>query len=523
MEQAGNISDLEQALYQLCLEMAKVWQEPRLLGSSSTSTPKIVVTRTDEGGPILPRTKRPIRGRDNVVVDVREGKLQGAELAKYWTRQALLDPWGYRSDDPEIVKGRAPINAKVKDVFSIFKKTSRLPERLFEALGFKHYEPDEVRLLAQESAETDDRTPLWTLQLASSIGRALASMGFDPTKREEFKEWEKVANLVTQDFKDLAARQRNRYKVVICLNSPLMDQEGPLPIAYFNVAEEPIEVCLSGVTDEILTKLLKHTSGFPVDQVNTAISFGFTVDVDAPVEKYLDWYSSAVFLAERVTDLLRLICTDDVGVLALEIFEPDWATPTIRKTYENSYRLDLAPYQPKRFRFGPATEQILSESQIAQIIRLAPSYVTGEINAKGLETAMRRFRASFDRYQPSDPERLLEIAIAFEAILLNDSGDNHQELGYRLRLRAARFLTEDLEERLRIFDLLRDLYNFRSRIAHGETLEGMKSKDQTKLEAVIKEAPEILKKLLLKVMEATELRGLKEEQLIAWWRKVELR
>jgi hypothetical protein len=136
---------------------------------------------------------------------------------------------------------------------------------------------------------------------------------------------------------------------------------------------------------------------------------------------------------------------------------------------------------------------------------------------------MRRFRASFDRYQPSDPERLLEAAIAFEAILLNDSGDNHQELGYRLRLRAARFLTEHLEERFRIFDLLRDLYNFRSRIAHGETLEDMKTTDQKKLEVVLKETPEILKKLLLKVMETPELRGLRQEQLGAWWRQVELR
>jgi hypothetical protein len=142
---------------------------------------------------------------------------------------------------------------------------------------------------------------------------------------------------------------------------------------------------------------------------------------------------------------------------------------------------------------------------------------------KGLETAMRRFRASFDRYQPSDPEGLLEAAIAFEAILLNDSGDNHQELGYRLRLRVARFLTEDLEERLRIFDLLRNLYNFRSRIAHGDTLNDMKTKDQEKLKVVVKEAPEILKKLLLKVMETTEMRGLTKEQLGTWWRRVELR
>jgi hypothetical protein len=249
---------------------------------------------------------------------------------------------------------------------------------------------------------------------------------------------------------------------------------------------------------------------------------GFQLTRNAPVEKYLNWYPFAAFLAEHITDILRLICTDDLGVLALEIFEPEWATPTIRKTYESSYSIDLAPYQPKRFRFSPPTQQVLSESQVDQIRRLVPQYVTKEVDVKGLNTAMRRFRASFDRYQPSDPERLLEAAIAFEAILLNDSGDNHQELGYRLRLRAARFLTENLEERIRIFDLLRHLYSFRSRIAHGETLEDMKSKDQRKLEIVVKETPAILKKLLLKVMEATELRRLSKKQLNDWWRQIEL-
>lgn len=518
------MSELEQSLYELCLEIAAVWQEPPLWGSPSKSLPKVVVTRADEGGPTLPLTGRPIRGQNKVVADIREGKLEGAELAEYLVSQALFDPWGYRSDDPKVHLGRKPINAKIEAVFSMFDSMNHLPERLFEATGFKHYEPEEVRCLAREKTDgIIDSSIIWKLRLASAIGRALAARQFDPADKDRFKSWHEVAKLVAQDFVSLGARRKNCYRSVICLNSPLLDQEGSIPIAYLVVGEEPIEVSLSGATDELLTELIQHASGIPVDQINSIISFDFTVDVDAPVEKYLNWYASAAFLAERLTDLLRLICADDVGVLAVEIFESYWATPSIRKTYERYYSIDLAPYQPKRFRFGPPTEQILSESQIKKLCQLAPPYVTNEIAVKGLETAMGRFRASFERYQPWDPERLLEAAIALEAIILNDSGENHQELGYRLRLRAARFLTEDLQDRLRIFELLRDLYNLRSRIAHGETLDEMRPKDKRRLELVIKEVPAVLRMLLLKIMETTELRGLTKQQLGAWWRRVELR
>jgi hypothetical protein len=351
-ERIRSMPDLNQLLYELCLEIAAVWQAPRLLDSPSTSLPKVVATRAEEGGPILPRTKRPIRGHNEVTVDVRESKLQGTKLAESLASQALLDPWGYRSDDPEIQKAREPLNAKIEEVFSLLKTMDYLPERLFEAVGFKHYEPEEVLQRAREEANSaSDRKVIWKLQLASAIGRALAASRFDPAQKQEFGEWEAVADLVAQDFKSLAVRRRNHYQAVIFLNSPLLDQEGSTAIAHLKIGEEPIEVCISAATDEFLSE--RRTSEIPVDQVNTIISFDFTVDVEAPVETYLGWYPSAVFLAQRITDVLRLICTDDVGVLALEIFEPDWATPSIRKTYESSYRIDLAPYQPKRFRFSP--------------------------------------------------------------------------------------------------------------------------------------------------------------------------
>lgn len=517
------MSDLERALHELLLEIAAVWREPRLLGSSTRSSPKYVLTHNVDGS-IVPEGKQPIRGATGVAVDVKEGMPQGAELAESLVNQALSDPWGYR-DDTEVQKARTPINERLEEVFSQFAKVGGLRERLFESFGYKHYEPEEVHRLVERKADEDgfiDRRILWKLLLADSIGRALASLSFDPKRKEEFDEWAAAARLIVHDFESLASRRHHRYRAAICLNAPLYDAEGSRAIAHFRVGEQPIEICLSRATDEFLTQLIRYEYGIPIDQINTVIHFDFTVGVDEPVDVYLKWYPNAAFLAERLTDILRLICTDDVGVLTLEVFSLDWATPTIRKTYERSYSVDLAPYEPKRFRFAAPLGPTLSEAQIEHLLHLAPIYVTDEINVRGLDTAMRRFRASFDRYRSSDPERLLEAAIAFEAILLNDARDNHQELSYRLRLRAARLLAEDLEERIRIFELLRDLYNLRSRIAHGETLGDMKAKDQEKLKAVAQDWPDMLRKLLLKIMQEPELRGLTKEQLSTWWRRIEL-
>lgn len=113
------------------------------------------------------------------------------------------------------------------------------------------------------------------------------------------------------------------------------------------------------------------------------------------------------------------------------------------------------------------------------------------------------------------------FSIALEAILLNDT-DSRYELSHRLRLRAARFLADDLEGRKYISDLLGDLYNLRSRIAHGQTLEGMKDKERATLDRVFREAPKIVRMLLLKIMKESALRNLSQEALAIWWRNLEL-
>jgi hypothetical protein len=76
-------------------------------------------------------------------------------------------------------------------------------------------------------------------------------------------------------------------------------------------------------------------------------------------------------------------------------------------------------------------------------------------------------------------------------IYLND--EDNKELTYRLALRAARLLGNSVEERQGIFKVLKDLYKYRSKVAHGKNLETLRKSDKERLSNVLDQAPLILK------------------------------
>jgi hypothetical protein len=59
--------------------------------------------------------------------------------------------------------------------------------------------------------------------------------------------------------------------------------------------------------------------------------------------------------------------------------------------------------------------------------------------------------------------------IILEALFL--TGGEKQELKYRLALRAAHFIGKSVEERRHYFDSLREAYDLRSKIVHGDAHE----------------------------------------------------
>ena len=125
-----------------------------------------------------------------------------------------------------------------------------------------------------------------------------------------------------------------------------------------------------------------------------------------------------------------MIRDEDIGVNALHIFPVDDFTPHIRN-YERSYQPDLAMFYPKRFHFHNEKIEPLQIEDFRSFHEILPNYLDLLVNPnsrksiQGFGVAIRRFRSIYERYLPDDPERLLDIAFAFEAIFLND-GDNKE-------------------------------------------------------------------------------------------------
>lgn len=120
-------------------------------------------------------------------------------------------------------------------MFSILAEIPGLRERLFEAIGFKHFEPEEVRRRMFE----DDRESVWMFALATAMGKALAASGFSVAMKHDFTNWAEVASLVAADFEELASRRRHSYEAVIGFNSPLLDEDGQISVAELMVYGQP--------------------------------------------------------------------------------------------------------------------------------------------------------------------------------------------------------------------------------------------------------------------------------------------
>jgi len=79
-----------------------------------------------------------------------------------------------------------------------------------------------------------------------------------------------------------------------------------------------------------------------------------------------------------------------------------------------------------------------------------------------LRLAMERLNSAMLRKSPVDAA--IDLGIALEAIFLEDVAGS--ELVFRLKLRASRFLRDDLDERLVHFRTFGDIYDLRSKAVH---------------------------------------------------------
>lgn len=99
-------------------------------------------------------------------------------------------------------------------------------------------------------------------------------------------------------------------------------------------------------------------------------------------------------------------------------------------------------------------------------------------------------RIGYANTRMSGEDRLLDIMMALEALVLADSGkpENRQELSFRLAIRLARFLGGNGDEMLLTYNLVRAAYKLRSKVIHGDQLEPVDAEVIGKIEDLTKSA-----------------------------------
>jgi len=127
----------------------------------------------------------------------------------------------------------------------------------------------------------------------------------------------------------------------------------------------------------------------------------------------------------------------------------------------------------------------VSDNAATQLVGLW-SLLESTPSDRRLALALRRFEMSYAREDAED--QIIDYWIALEALFLPDG---NQELVYRASLRIARFLGRYAQERLDLFNTVKNSYNLRSKVAHGAEL-----RSQDRLDSVTNETGESLRRAL---------------------------
>lgn len=532
--------ELETTIHALCDSLSQLWSLDSFKEDYPywRERPKKAITEAEETATKLPVTGRPIRGLPGVKVTFSE-KSDLRDSISNLLNSSYEEPKSYHRE--QLQGAFAEILKNVSDIKEIACIHDRLTYRIFKGLiGTKIGSWDNfIEWKKSWGTEFPYHAHIYFSAFSKILVEQLKIAGFDPAARQHFDSWEMVKEGTVSALKEIELLNEDSYEIRIFFNGPLIDQSEDVPLINLSKAGRTIRVVLGYATDDLLTPLSndgRPTSwkGEPVigvEKINTVAKYKVIIPAKDNEKSYSIEYSYASYLARLILDSLRLCRPlDDIGIITIEIHPLSPFAPHIQKTYDYAYEYQsyMAPYTPKRFDFSPASKAQLTNEELESVSRaillMLPSITPKN---KKIEYAIKRFRNSIERYSPDDPERLLEYAIALEAIYLNDNGTERTELTYRLRLRAARFLKENYEDRDKLFKLIGDLYSFRSTVAHGGDISTSTKKkkrerdeDQEKLKQVLEEIPGVLAESILKIMnEHYEEHNTKES---LFWRKIEL-
>lgn len=119
------------------------------------------------------------------------------------------------------------------------------------------------------------------------------------------------------------------------------------------------------------------------------------------------------------------------------------------------------PWQPHRFQLSADS---ISPRDISSYARRRTRFLAlqNEPGCEAVAASMRRFAVAWENPFPADT--LADMVAALEGLIVRDK----QEVSYKLRIRTAHLLEKAVGNRQQVVKDLRDAYDYRSRVDHGE-------------------------------------------------------
>ena len=151
--------------------------------------------------------------------------------------------------------------------------------------------------------------------------------------------------------------------------------------------------------------------------------------------------------------MLRALLSDEVAVPTYAFVYDGWPRDGGGSGLSLSWR-------PR----GIFVEQRPSRKRVTQYAKTRARFksLNGRPGWPAVASSMRRFAVAWENPFPADT--LADIIAALEVLLVREK----MEVGYKLRVRASHMLASNQGDRQSIFNDIRDGYEYRSRIAHGE-------------------------------------------------------
>lgn len=218
-------------------------------------------------------------------------------------------------------------------------------------------------------------------------------------------------------------------------------------VPFESLIQSDVKDQLTGIKDTT------HTGGtsFPHPRPKSALKYNFFHNPFDPDQKEVR--------EEKMREIIKCLCLlNSTSVCEIaHWFECEINTPIIGgvmgwsgQAIEHAFHI-------------PIEEQEISEKNAQNLVAKYLGFNATEksrlnIPLNRLNTALRRFEAS---------EIALELGISLEGLL--DPGDS--DISYKIRQRGAYLIGDTPAKKQEIFNILKQLYNIRSKVAHGSEIE----------------------------------------------------